>query len=250
MRQMKMAFVPQPRRIMAPLVGLAGLGMAVLAVASDFDSVQKTCPLCKTTFSIWEQVSGTQFSMRSDLKPLGPIAAPGPIPVCPKCNFVLYSGDIPKEELDKCQRIVSGSTYKEHSKRASHYLLGILYEKLEKDDLTIGHIYLKASWQEETDPTQLNEDLKLSEKHFAAFLAKAGKHDGAWQTAQLIVGEIKRRLKDFDESKKHFDGLKKMAEFQRNQLEKIIDFQLRLIAKRDSEPHSLKDMDNTQQQPK
>ena len=102
--------------------------------------------------------------------------------------------------------------------------------------MTIGHVFVKASWQEEADQKQLSEDLKLSEKHFAAFLAKAGKHDEAWQTAQLLIGEIKRRLKNFDESKKHFNGLKAMKEFQGNHLEQIIDYQLTLIEKRTPTP--------------
>jgi hypothetical protein len=243
MSQLRLVF--RLRAITVPLMAVAVLALAVPAVASTFRSVHKTCPLCDTEFDTMAEGSGTQFSTRSDLKPLGAIAAPWPIPVCPKCKFVLYAADIPKDELEKCRKIVSDATYTEHSERASHYLLGILYEKLEKDDLTIGHIYLKASWQEESNTTQLDEDLKLSEKHFAAFLARPGKHDSSWQTAQLIVGEIKRRLKKFDESKKHFDNLKTMAEFQGNQLEKIIDFQLRLVAEQDSKPHSLKEMEKT-----
>ena len=232
------------RSIAAPLMALALLASALVALASTFRPVQKTCPLCKTEFSAMAAMSGTQFSSRTDLKPLGAIAAPWPMPVCPKCKFVLYGDDIPKDELAKCQTIVSDAAYKEISKRASYYLLGSLYEKLNKEDMTIGHVFLKASWQEEGNLMQLNEDLQLSEKHFAAFLAKANEHDKSWQTAQIVVGEIKRRLKNFDAAKKHFDGLKQMTEFQGNQLEKMIDFQLKLIAKNDSAPHSLKDMDN------
>ena len=250
MSQLKTTPVPRLRRITVPLVAVAMLATAVFAEASTFRPVKKTCPLCQAEFSFMAQGSGFQSTMRLDLKPVGAIAAPWPIPVCPKCKFVLYSDDIPKEELEKCQKIVSGAAYKEHSERASYYLLGILDEKMEKDDLTIGHIYLKASWQEERDTKQLSEDLQLSQKHFDAFLAKASEHNESWQTAQLVVGEIKRRLKNFDESKKHFEGLKAMKEFQGNQLEKIIDFQLRLIAKKDSDPHSMKEMDKTQERPK
>jgi len=41
-----------------------------------------------------------------------------------------------------------------------------------------------------------------------------------------------------------------MKEFQGNFLEKIIDLQLSLIAKQDSDPHSMKEMDKTQERPK
>ena len=84
--------------------------------------------------------------------------------------------------------------------------------------------------------------MQLSEKHFAAYLAKAEKHDGPWQTAQLVSGEIKRRLKNFDDAAKHFKDLKGMKEFQGNHLEEIVNFQLQLIEKKDSSPHSLAEM--------
>jgi uncharacterized protein (DUF2225 family) len=228
---------------MVLLAGLAIMGTAVTVAALTYKLVKKTCPLCKTDFKFMEEASGTQLTVELDLRPIGPIDAPWPIPVCPKCKFVLYQDQIAQEELEKCQRIVSGADYKSHSERASYYLLGILYEKLEKDDLTLANVFLKASWQEEGSGSKFEEDLKISEKHFAAFLAKASKHDQAWRSAQLVIGEIKRRLKHFDESKKHFEGLKTMKEFQENLFGRIVDFQLRLIAEKDSNPHSLQEMD-------
>ena len=122
MRQLRMTFVLRLGRITIPLMALAILATAVLADASTFLPVQKTCPLCKTAFSFMAQGSGFQSTVRTDLKPLGAIAAPWPIPVCPKCKLVLYKDNIPKEELEKCQKTVSSTAYKEHSERSSHYL--------------------------------------------------------------------------------------------------------------------------------
>ena len=112
MNQLRTLLVPRLRRIAIPLAALALLASAACAVASTFKEVHKTCPLCKTEFDTMVAMSGTQFGRRLDLKPLGPIAAPWPIPVCPKCKFVLYSDNIPKDELDKCQKIVSDAAYK------------------------------------------------------------------------------------------------------------------------------------------
>lgn len=73
--------------------------------------VEKTCPLCAEAFKCELNMSGTQFGMRPDLKPLGAIAAPRRIPVCPGCRFVLYDDEIPTEELAKCREIVQGDAY-------------------------------------------------------------------------------------------------------------------------------------------
>ena len=71
MRQFRIALVPRLRRIeAAPLMALAPLASAICAVASTFEQVQKTCPLCKTEFKTTAAMSGSQFAMRTDLKPL------------------------------------------------------------------------------------------------------------------------------------------------------------------------------------
>ena len=64
------------------------------ATAATIYEAEKTCPLCTTEFKAHLAGSGTQFGMRLDLKPLGAIAAPWPVAVCPKCHFVLLGDDL------------------------------------------------------------------------------------------------------------------------------------------------------------
>ena len=61
--------------------------------------VEKTCPLYEKVFKCELDMSGTQFGMRLDLKPLGLTAAPWRIPVCPRWRFVLYDDEIPTGEV-------------------------------------------------------------------------------------------------------------------------------------------------------
>lgn len=68
---------------------LAALLSATTVNALTIHEADRTCPLCKTEFKAHLAGSGTQFGMRLDLKPLGAIAAPWPVAVCPKCHFVL-----------------------------------------------------------------------------------------------------------------------------------------------------------------
>jgi tetratricopeptide (TPR) repeat protein len=197
-------------------------------------------------------MSGTQFGMRLDLKPLGPIAAPWRLPVCPKCHFVLFDSEIPGEELIRCKQIVQDDAYKQQTGRASYYLLGLLYEGLKKDPLALGHIFLKASWQEESDENKLEDDLKRSLQHFEIFLKepkkngasqKADEEDNSYETAQLLKGEILRRLGRFDDAKDYFSGLQQLKAFQGTFLADIVRFEISLCDKKDSKPHEVSEVE-------
>ena len=216
--------------------------------------VENTCPLCAEKFTCVLDFSGTQFGMRLDLKPIGPIAAPWRVPVCPKCHFVIFDDKIPEADLPKCKELVAGEEYRKHTGRASYFLIGLLFEGLNKEPLTAAQAFLRASWQEEGDEKLNREDLERSLKHFETFLKQpapdqpAAKEDGEKgvsdnrrQTAQLLKGELLRRLGRFDEATKHFEALTQTKEFQHGMLADIVKYQLKLCAAKDSAPHAAAD---------
>lgn len=216
------------------------------ALAHTAVQVQKTCPLCSKSFEAVLDASGTQFGVRLDLKPLGPIAAPWAVPVCPDCKFVLYADNIDKAELEKCRKIVAGERYKAAAQRSSYHLLGILREELGRDELTLAWTFLQASWQEEGKKDSYIEDLKLALKHFSAFLAAAKEKGEKWQDACLLSGEIERRLGKFDEARKRFTALGADKDFQEDIFKRIIKYQLALIDKKDSNPHDVPGKDDAE----
>ena len=168
------------------------LAIAILSIGCQcaqgrtFRVVKKTCPLCDLTFKTTVDTSGTQFDMRLDLKPLGPTPAPWRVPVCPRCHFVFYCSKIPDNELVRCRKLVASEEYKRHAGRASYFLQGILYEGLKKDDLAIAHVFLKASWQEESEANNYREDLGKSLQHFEEYLANVKEHDESWQRLKSL----------------------------------------------------------------
>jgi len=237
----------KPALLCAIAAALLG-GVAIRhAQAHTWADVEQTCPLCNTKFKARVDMSGTQFGMRLDLKPLGPIAAPWSVPVCPKCHFVLFDDEIAEDVLQRCRKIVAAEQYKAQAKRASYHLLGLLYEGLQKEPLALAHTFLKASWQEESDAEQLKDDLQRSLKHFEAYLERAKQHDDAWQTAQVVKAELFRRLGRFDEAKKHVDALLEMKEFRGTFLEDLLRYQLKLISKKDTAPHAASEMNTASQ---
>ena len=244
------------RRILLVLV----LSLAVVGAARADTVVtqEMTCPLCSHAFKCELDASGTRFGMRLDLKPVGPIAAPWRLPVCPKCHFVIYDEHIPAEEIEKCREIVPSQTYKKHIGRASHYLLGILFEGLQKPSMNLAHIFLKASWQEEQDPVKLKDCLERSLRHFEVFLQKNTKKEGgtpsrnldgdeSYSTALLLKGEILRRLGRFDEAKVHLTGVLKLKPFQGTLLGDIVAFEIMLCDKKDSKPHEVSEVEKAKE---
>lgn len=224
------------------------------ATALTIHEADKTCPLCTTEFKARLAGSGTQFGMRLDLKPLGAIAAPWPVAVCPKCHFVLLSDDLSDSDLKMLKAFVQTKEYQAWGEtRSSHFLMAKLLAALGRDDATLAHVYLKASWQEEGKNEFLTEDLQLSLKHFEAFLKAGPPNDkknpsegqeeddaaSAYQTAQLLKGELLRRLSRFDEAKAHLQSLLKQTPFQGTFLGKIVAYEMRLCDKKDAEPHEV-----------
>jgi hypothetical protein len=93
-----------------------------------------TCPLCGTEFRGKVAVSGTQFGMRLDFMPIGQIAAPWPMPVCPKCRFVLFKDageDYAPDEIEKLKKLVASDSYAKLPKEAPSYQrLALIRERL------------------------------------------------------------------------------------------------------------------------
>lgn len=197
------------------------------------------CPVCSGEFEALIDLSGTQFDQRLDLKPVGAISAPSLIPVCPECKFVIYDDTISEAEIAQCRSIVESEQYRQYVERASYYLLGRLYQQLGKDHLTIAHVFLKASWQEEDDVAKLKEDLELSLEYFGKYLNNAVGQDVPWQTAQVLKGELLRRLGNFSEAESHLKRLLELEPFNDNVLNKVVRFEIELCSMQDSSSHTV-----------
>ena len=205
-----------------------------------------TCPICGVRFEAEETISQFQTGMRLDLKPLGAVAAPLPLPVCPSCSFVIFEEELAEDEKQVLTEYVNSEEYQQMAKKhPSYYLLAKIYERLEKDKSQIAHMYLKASWQAEDNPDRCNEYLEESLKNLIAHFSESPERDEDWETKQVLAGEIERRLGKYEEAKDRFMELKSLPEFQGNFLEKVINFELTLIQAGDTKPHELGEVEPT-----
>lgn len=247
------------------------LGAVVLAVAAfafpfapdaqatGLEKMPITCALCGTEYESLFPVAYSQRGMRLDFMPLGSSRAPWPLAACPQCGFIQFTSELPEEDAAKLRDYVRSPEYKAlMESRPSYYRLAKIFEVLGKDDLELGHAYLKASWQEErardAPDGKTRECLEASLKHFRAYLAN-GPYDAketlaagdgclsAYQVAQLLKAELMRRFRRFDEARAYLGLLEKLPESRRNPAAGIIKFQKLLCGIKDSGHHYVQELE-------
>lgn len=216
--------------------------LCLTASAEAHKSFQQdfTCPIDGEKFRQAIDFSGTRFGMRLDYKPLGPTPAPWAAPFCPKCHFVLYDEKFDAATLQKLKAFIQSDHYRADSKgRPSHYCLALIRAFMGADALTVGYLYLQASWQVETEPAQAKDCLRRSYEQNVSGLKTLKPDDERYVDIALLCGELERRLGQFDEAKRRFTTLQAEAPFEKPQLQAIIARQLAFIAQRDSAPHGV-----------
>lgn len=200
-------------------------------------TIENTCPICRTKFKTTYDQPGQQTGIRLDLKPVG-IPAPLKLPTCPKDDFIVFKMEFTADEAAIVKRFVSSDTYKTLTREhPSYYVLAKIFEELKRDSVTLGRTYLEASWQVDTIPARSNEYLGTALKHLEAFLSTNPTRDIQWETAELISGEIERRLGQFEKARIRFVRIQKMEPFTTGIYAAIISQQLELIGRKDDKPH-------------
>jgi hypothetical protein len=222
---------------MAFLVAALAAAWSVAARAHTMGERSFKCPLDGTTFTAVVDMSGTRFGMRLDLKPIGPIAAPWRIPICPKCHFVVFEEDLPKDQIASLRAFVRSPAYATKAEtETSHYLLALIETHLGRPEDEIGFRYLQASWQVEGKPQAYREYLGQSLAHYEKYLA-GGKASGEDRlTALFLSGELRRLGGELDKAKEVFTRLAALPEFAKPPFKDIIPYELQLIAAKDTTP--------------
>ena len=210
------------------------------AAAAKFVDREMPCPVCGNIFYARLDLSGAGSEMRLDLKPVGELSWPWLLPDCPKCGFVVYRLPVPAAELARCRVITVSEEYKKARARSSYYRVGLLYARLGLPVYSVANSFLKASWQEESEPARLKEDQELSLKYFTDCARTCAAEEK--ENSQLLAGELLRRLGRFDEARAHLAKLQGLKGFQKNFFADIVEFQLFRCAKLDSAPYEIEDV--------
>jgi tetratricopeptide (TPR) repeat protein len=234
------------KKILAILCFAALVAGNLFAHTSGF--VKKTCPVCAREFEAEMDMSGTQFGMRLDLKPLGAIAAPWRLAVCPECHFVLYTDQLSGEERDNLRKYLASAEYVDlvQEKHSSYFLLARILKEMKEDHFAVAYAYLQASWQVEKEPARQLEYLNACLGELKRCVEKKGEDKDVLRTAQLLIGEILRRTSKFDRAAEHFEQISALSEFKEQPYRTICDYQLKLIQKRDAAPKEIPPIEMTE----
>lgn len=174
------------------------------ASALTFGDETVTCPLDGKTFTYQAVVSYSQFGMQLDMRPIGALVAPIPMPVCRDSGFVIYRDDFNDAEISASRRLVQSPEYLAlRGSETDYFVAAYQAGKLDEDAWEIAILTLQATWEVQENPKKY--------KHYAALaltrLEEAGKnfaHAGEtgeqWWTVKLLVVNFHRRLGELDEA--------------------------------------------------
>ena len=205
---------------------------AACVFAMTANDMESTCPLDGLKFTQNLPISGTAFGMMLDFRQTGAIASPWPQAECPKDGLVLYKEFTP-EEVRVLAEYVPSTGYQALRRRQAQYwriahLQKALGAPLEERAPTL----LKASW--EAKPRQYEEYAKACLEAYQALVATQEDKPEAFVMSQLVIGELQRRLKNFDAAKTVFTDLRNNTACQKAETCRfIVKQQLQLIERKE-----------------
>ena len=207
----------------------ATLGLAIfpeICQAMTSAQVEMICPYDGSKFIAKLQMSGTTFTVRFDLRPVGAIVSPWPLAVCPTNGFVFWKKKFNDAELEQLRPLIFSDEYRAMiATKSPYYRAAWLEDRLGSSHLDGTWLLLKASW----------------EGPYAAELVERLPRDIAETTGKmqlrlkLLRGELLRQLGRFDEAKTQFSET--AASLEPYSLEDlVIRSELNLIEKGDISP--------------
>jgi len=216
------------------------LGLAPLsAPAMTFMEQSFVCPIDGQSFSARIAASGTSFGRYFDAQDYGPIASPGPLPVCPGNGFIVDEPERRYDEagLARLRAFVASPEYRRWvAQETPYYRLAKQQAYFGASEDEIAQVLLAATWEAGARyPRYAAEALQAWQKRA---LREAGS-DRAY-ASRMLVGELQRRLGRFDEARASFEALRADAGFPGKHvaaddaayLRKIVEAQLKLIRDR------------------
>lgn len=201
------------------------------------------CPLDHKQFTYTLDGSGTSFTRRLDMKPMGPTPAPWRIGQCPSCGFVLYKKEYTDSEKVVLLEIVNTVEYRKARKLGStYYCLAHIYRKLKMPAYDVAWVLLQASWQVESDAgryaTCLTEAITLLDSVVSRDLTKESFADTTAaptdaQVAAYLCIELNRLLGKFERAEHYLAMMRPIGGPKASGFNRMVECQRALVAERD-----------------
>jgi hypothetical protein len=211
-------------RIAFTTLALGLLTWSQVSRAYTTSKVEYTCPYDGTRFTAVLAMSGSQFTVTLDLKPVGMTESPWPMAECPTNGFVFYQDKFSNEELEKLRPLILSSEYQALKKETTYYRAAWIMERTGTKHSQVTWTLLRALWQNHAYAPKLLERLPqdISEVEGEEKL-----------NLRMLQAELLRQVGRWDEAKAAFAVLQ--SEVHRfSTLDLVIRYELRLIEQHDT----------------
>lgn len=189
-----------PTGFLLLFLGMVGALAPMPAHALVIMDVEHTCPLNGEKFTAPTALSGTSFGRRLDLREIGPIASPWPMPTCPGSGFPLFEDEFTDAELAKLKAFVATADYRQLiESNTTYYVVARLQALLGQPPMNIAFSLLAACWEAEGDSTRYARYLDETLVAFHQVLPSL-EPDQHRQRARVhfLTVELNRQLGRFD----------------------------------------------------
>lgn len=209
-----------------------------------------TCPLDGTKFSQMENVSDRTIDKMLDLRPVSAYGTsyPWPVAKCPNDGLLIYKPDFDSftpEEIAVLKEYVPTPEYRKMvDEETTYWVIAKLKEKLGEPLDKRWYTLLQATWQAGPDKYEAyaRETINAVE---ALLAAPEGRKEKTIETWNLLLGELYRRVGDFDKARAVFDGLMIQPAFKNHDFyPKVVGYELELIAAGDKSPHKISEIED------
>ena len=206
---------------------------AACAFAVTMSDTEHTCPLDGLKFTQSLPISGTAFGMMLDFRQTGAIASPWPQAECPKDGLVLYKEFTPEEMRVLAGYVPSAEYQALRQRQAQYWRIAHLQKALGAPLGERAPALLKATW--EAKPRQYEEYARACLEAYQELAATQEDKPKALVMSRLVIGELHRRLKNFDAAQAVFAELQNNTACQKTETCRfIVTQQARLIEWKES----------------
>src|SRR5262249_54725038 len=177
--------------------------------ALTFGETEVTCPIDGKRFTTKVVNSYSMFGRRLDMKPMGALVVPIPLPVCPENGFVIFKQTFSDDEMEKLKLIVLTDEYRSlRRENTDYFMIAYLMERMGETGRRLGLVYLQASWEaEEKQPELTDRYRSIAVKIFDEYLGQEKSHSTEWLQVLVITSDLERMLGRFDAAKARLDAL-------------------------------------------
>ena len=219
---------------------------------STMGEVEYECPLCGEKFEYNAQFSYTTFGRNLDFKPFGAAFIPTPVPKCPKCGLVSDFELFTEDDINKLKEIFANNNIvKQEPNMPYYYYLAREFELLGKETDKIIDYYISAIWENSNYIPLMFNGKYVTEKWdksaifekitniIIAYFERTDDKNKNYYVYKLIKLDFLRRSKQFDLAKDLIEALKNDNNFPMKNYRELLDYQLKLIGKRDIDEHEM-----------